>query len=355
MTGYDFEVLFEMMGVRLKRGSGGNRNGECPLSKWTHTKGTDKKPSLTAIEGEPGAFRCWACHHEGSIIKLAELYSGFSGDHRPHDFVKNLTKKHLWGRKHEYGANLKRVGQKVTEKIKTEITPERLSGFMQRVPNYALQRGITKEQILRWEIGFDPKEDRMIFTLRDRIRTLVGVSGRDITGFGHPKYKHYAGSKKETMLYGEPFIDRSVKRAIIVEGFMDVLALERFGFKNTLATMGTSLSSIQMGKLERWFKEVVFIPDVDDKGAGLQFVETYGERMTIKGMKVGVAGVTLNPKFVPRQRPVNWEESDHRFTPSELLRDKDPADLTKEELDLVLNEICWIELRASSTVDPIFL
>jgi DNA primase len=344
---FELETFFEMMGTRLGRAdAGGNRSAKCPLAPWTHNKGRDKSPSLTAKAGEPALYKCWACQSAGTVFTLAKEYYQNSGDPQPFDYVKSLTKSHAWGKRIEYGSKFKRVGKSVAAKVNKEITEEKLAQYMDLVPEYAFERGITKEQVIKWEIGFDQSESRMIFTVRDYIGKLVGVSGRDVTGTKKPKYKHYPGFQKETVLYGEKFMDRLQTRAYLVEGFLDVLALERNGLKNVFATMGTSISEQQIKKLERWFKEIVFIPDVDDQGAGMQFVQTYGQKLAILGLKVGVAGVRKNDLYEQREKPRTWESVDYQFIPNALLEDKDPADLSKEELQVVLNQIEWIKLRA---------
>lgn len=348
MTESELEIAFEMMGSRLK-GFGPNKSAPCPLAPWTHKKGVDKNPSLTVIAGDVAVFKCWSCQEQGTVKKLTRMYSECSGDSRAYDFVRNLEGDNVSLFKaftHKYGDRTS-VGKKIYKKDNSKpITEDAAKKFLREVPEYAFERGLTKDQILKWEIGYDVKLSRMTVPVRDLTGKFCGVSGRDVTGKQQPKWKHYSGLRKEQVFYGEHFLDRSVKRGYVVEGFSDVWYLDRLKCKNPLASMGTSLSMDQMRKLVTWFDEVIFIPDCDDGGAGLRFCEESCEHLLLSsGIKVGVAGTMLNNRFIKRSRPRKWENIDYRLEPISEIKGKDPADFSREDMREALLFINWFTVK----------
>lgn len=348
MEVYEVEIALRMMGLTKigRPDSMGNQSVTCPLAPWTHRKGKDKRPSMTIKAGTPALFKCWSCHNQGSIKKLANLYSEYSGDTEPYEYVRKRESGEdpdIWNDIHEgkYDHKKRNVGPNARQ-----VTEKDLEMYLKNIPQYALDRGLTREQIMKWEIGYDIPRRRMIIPVRDYYNEFMGVSGRDVTGEGNPKYKHYPGLMKDRVFYGENHIDQNESRAYIVEGFFDVWGLERRGLKNVLGTMGTSLSDDKMKNLALWFTEIVFIPDCDDDGAGLRFVQEYGKILFLEHrLKVGVAGVWENPQYTPREKPRIWQNYDYKFLPLDILKDKDPADLDDEEVRDLVDSVVWFDLE----------
>jgi DNA primase len=338
-TDYDVDVFFQMMGQTLRGPSGGNRKVCCPLAPFTHRGGTDKHPSMSVRSGTPATYNCFTCHSKGSLKKLAKEYVGYTGDNRPLDFLNSIEKSHSWGKsKRDFGENSKKINERVKiekKKAARKMTEEKLQFFLRRIPKYAIERGLTKEECDLFEIGYDGREERMIFTIRDYFKTLKGVSGRALKeDHDGMKYKHYYGFKKELVLYGEHLLKKEDKRGYLTEGFFDVIFMKRQVF-NVVASMGTSLSSSQIFKLKSFFDEVVICPDFDDKGQGLRFAEESGYLLLKDIKKVGIIGVDKNPEFYLRTKPSVWGDCDFRFKPIPEVLDKDPAEYgsNKETLD----------------------
>lgn len=353
MTDSDLEMAMEMMQTRLGRADfSGNRPCKCPLAPWTHSKGADKQPSMSVKNtSSVPIFNCHSCHTQGAIWSLAETYSQNSGDNRALEFLRTLSRQSGWGQKMEFKSHrYQKIGKKAQKILEFDVTEEKLNQYSMAFPEYGLKRGILGWQVKKWDLRFDQREARLLFPVRDHFGRIKGWTGRDCTGQSKLKYKHYPGLKKELVLYGSQYLEESVTRSHVVEGPMDVLRLDRMGIKNVFSPLGSSLSQVQMDFLNVYSKEVIFVPDADDGGPGLQFAQVYGERLLMMrdGIKVGVAGVQHNPKYVQRDRPKLWEEVDYRFVPIDLLKGKDPSDLNDKELHEVLNTVCWIELRACS-------
>ena len=118
---------------------------------------------------------------------------------------------------------------------------------------------------------YDRFRDRLIFPIRDREGRVVGFGGR-IVGEGQPKYLNSPQSAifdKSTLLYGLDLAKDGIReqdRAVIVEGYMDVIAAHQFGHENVVATMGTALTESQVGLIKRLTKHLVLALDADAAG-----------------------------------------------------------------------------------------
>ena len=174
---------------------------------------------------------------------------------------------------------------------------------------YAEERGLDDATIERWQIGYAPDDwraltehlgargytvpdlvaaglaiegdrgaydrfrHRLIFPTRDQRRRLIGFGARALRPEDSPKYLNTPQTPlfdKSGSLYG---IDQAADpirrgdRAIVVEGYMDVIAAHQFGFPEVIASMGTSLTEKQMTLLKRYTKNIVLALDADEAGS----------------------------------------------------------------------------------------
>lgn len=145
--------------------------------------------------------------------------------------------------------------------------------------NYLRQRGHSLS--LAEELGlvkrrdsggyYDLFRDRLMFTITNQIGEVIGFGGR-ILGEGQPKYINSPESPlfhKGRSLYGLQQSSRYIRSddsAIIVEGYMDLIALHQAGFKNVVAPLGTALTLEQCRILARMTKNVIVLFDGDDAG-----------------------------------------------------------------------------------------
>ncbi len=115
---------------------------------------------------------------------------------------------------------------------------------------------------------------RIVFPLRDPMSRVVGFGGRVLPGSkARAKYLNSSGSElfeKRSFLYGLdlalPYI-RHARRAVVVEGYTDVLALHQAGIKNVVAALGTALTERHVRTLSPHADEVVLVFDPDSAGA----------------------------------------------------------------------------------------
>lgn len=128
--------------------------------------------------------------------------------------------------------------------------------------------------IIRREDGsghYDRFRHRIMFPIRDRRGRVIGFGGRVLNN-DVPKYLNSPESPifhKGQELYGlhEALqAERHVKRLVVVEGYMDVVALAQYGIRNAVATLGTAISSAHIDRLFRTTEELVFCFDGDNAG-----------------------------------------------------------------------------------------
>jgi DNA primase len=118
---------------------------------------------------------------------------------------------------------------------------------------------------------YDRFRDRIMFPIRDRRGRVVGFGGR-VLGDDTPKYLNSpetAVFKKHREVYGLFELLRSLRKPaniLVVEGYMDVVALAQNGIANAVATLGTATSSEQADLLFRYTGELVFCFDGDRAG-----------------------------------------------------------------------------------------
>ncbi len=116
----------------------------------------------------------------------------------------------------------------------------------------------------------DTFRNRIMIPIFDNRKRVVGFGARSL-GNEMPKYINSSESdffKKSKILYGQGIsqnISRD-KQCILVEGYMDVIKLNQFGFTNVFASMGTSLTEEQAHELSRKYKNLLFAYDMDDAG-----------------------------------------------------------------------------------------
>ena len=119
--------------------------------------------------------------------------------------------------------------------------------------------------------SYDRFRDRVVFPIRDSRGRVVGFGGRIIDD-GEPKYLNSPETPvfhKGRELYGLFEMRqalRQLERVLVVEGYMDVVALAHHGILNAVATLGTATTADHLRRLFRTTQEVVFCFDGDRAG-----------------------------------------------------------------------------------------
>jgi DNA primase len=117
---------------------------------------------------------------------------------------------------------------------------------------------------------FDMFRDRAIFPIIDGQGRVLGFGGRAMEG-AQPKYLNTPDSpifNKRQNLYAANFVrkERGLDKLILVEGYMDAVALRRAGVRGVVATLGTSLTEEQARLMKRYAPEVWVAYDADAAG-----------------------------------------------------------------------------------------
>ena len=139
---------------------------------------------------------------------------------------------------------------------------------IEKEPRKAQGSENTNTELARY---YDRFRDRIIFPIRDSRGRTIAFGGR-VLGDDKPKYLNSPETTvfhKGAELYGlfeAKKANNKLKRILIVEGYMDVIALAQMGIRNSVATLGTATSDRHLIRLFRLVPEVVFCFDGDNAG-----------------------------------------------------------------------------------------
>jgi DNA primase len=118
---------------------------------------------------------------------------------------------------------------------------------------------------------YDRFRDRIMFPIRDRRGRVIGFGGR-VLGGGTPKYLNspetpvFHKGQELYGLYEAQKANRRIEHLLVVEGYMDVIALAQFGITYSVATLGTATTTEHLQLLLRFAPELVFCFDGDRAG-----------------------------------------------------------------------------------------
>ena len=143
---------------------------------------------------------------------------------------------------------------------------------------------------------------RLMFPIADRQGRVVGFGARALDD-STPKYINTARSPvfdKSAMLYAlhmaAPWI-REARKAVIVEGYMDVIAAHQHGFRNVVASMGTALTERQVERLKSMATDFVLALDPDTAGQEATLRSLDASWGVFQRRRVGVAQRTGGPLY----------------------------------------------------------
>ncbi len=145
--------------------------------------------------------------------------------------------------------------------------------------DYLLGRGIKQDIILKAGLVIKGKDNSYYDIFRNRVIFPIFDARDKVIGFGArvmdetlPKYinsPETAVYKKGQHLYGLNFAKAHIKErnfAIITEGYLDVITCHQYGVNNTIASLGTALTTEQIRLLKRYTHNIVMLYDADQAG-----------------------------------------------------------------------------------------
>ena len=208
----------------------------------------------------------------------------------------------------------------------------------ERTRAYLTEQGYTVEELIKAGLlvqredgsgGYDRFRDRLMIPIRDTKGRVIGFGARTLDPQGVPKYINSPQTilfDKSHTLFGLDLARQAIRRqdrAVIVEGYMDVMQANQAGFANVVAQMGTALTEPQLRQLQRHTHRLVLALDPDL--AGIQ--------ATLRGVEV--ARDVLEQKWEPVFNPKGLVGYEARLGAEirvlRLPRGQDPDDLIRED------------------------
>ncbi|MEW5863942.1 MAG: DNA primase [Pseudomonadota bacterium] len=284
--------------VPLKK-SGANYLGLCPFH-------SEKTPSFTVSPAKQ-FYHCFGCGAHGNAIGFLMAYSSLGYVEAVKALADSAGMKMPEWQPRSADAAARR--QRETDLLPVmERAMEFYRAELRKSPRaiaYLKGRGVSGEIAARYRIGYAPADwqalraafadyddralvaaglvvesegrrydrfrDRVMFPIHNLRGAVVGFGGR-VLGEGEPKYLNSPETplfEKGREVYGLALAREAVRttgRVIVVEGYMDVLALAQFGVGNAVATLGTATTPAHVMRLLRLADELVFCFDGDAAG-----------------------------------------------------------------------------------------
>ncbi|MBH1930226.1 DNA primase [Serratia rubidaea] len=289
--------------VKLKK-QGKNYHACCPFHH-------EKTPSFT-VNGEKQFYHCFGCGAHGNAVDFLMNYDRLEFV----ETIEELATMHGLEVPYEAGTGPSQIERHQRQSLYQLM--EQLSTFYQQSlqqPNgkqardYLQQRGLSDEVIRHFAIGFAPAgwdnalkrfgrerdgrsalndagmlvtndqgrsydrfRERVMFPIRDKRGRVIAFGGR-VLGDGMPKYLNSPETEvfhKGRQLYGlyeaQQSHPKQLQRLLVVEGYMDVVALAQFGIDYAVASLGTSTTAEHIQLMFRATDNVVCCYDGDRAG-----------------------------------------------------------------------------------------
>ena len=311
--------------VNLRR-SGSNLFGLCPFH--------GEKTASFSVAPDKGIYYCFGCHKGGGVINFVMELEGLSYP----DAVRSLAKRSgmevpedeqyqsRYRAQERLWALHKEAARFFHSQLYAPIGKDALS--------YAIGRGMTKSTLTKFGIGYAPDSwdmlvkameakgytkqelidsglvteskkngnifdrfrDRLMFPIIDIRGNIIGFGGR-IMNNKDPNAAKYLNSpetlifNKRKNLFGLNYAKKSkLDYLILVEGYMDAIALHQYGFDCAVASLGTSLTEDHAVLISRYVEQVVLIYDGDEAGQratrrAIPILEKAGIRVKVLQMK----------------------------------------------------------------------
>lgn len=301
--------------VQLRR-TGKNYTGFCPFHPNSRT------PAFVVFP-DSGTWRCFGqCNEGGDVFKFLMKKEGYDFSQALHVLAERA------------GVTLTPV---TPEKQAEEDQHERLRGLLEEACTffryhllqtpagkealaYLQKRGLTLATIEMFGLGYAPESwdaltgyftgkgyttgellvaglvterqsgdgvydkfrHRVMFPIRDRSGRMAGFGGRILNPDDQPKFMNSPQTAlfdKGRLLYALDLARKAIRehdQVVIVEGYLDVIALHQAGFRNVVSPMGTALTEEQLRMLKRLTRRIVLALDPD----------AAGQKATLRGLEM---------------------------------------------------------------------
>ena len=307
--------------IPLKK-QGSNYVACCPFH-------SEKTPSFNVIPKKQ-FYHCFGCGVSGNAIS-------FVMQHLHQSFLESIetlaTRIHLpIPRNGTMHVPQTRILQQLLAKV-NQLYQNNLQTIGVIAHNYLKQRGLQPDIINQYQLGYasddwhqlsikfkqnqadlittgmlvkrdngkiyDRFRKRLMFPIHNPQGMIIGFGGRALDATQKPKYLNSPETvlfQKNHELYGLYHVlqnNHSPKDIIVVEGYMDVIALAEHGIANAVATLGTAVSVFHLNLLHRYTKTLFFCFDGDAAGQNAAW------RALEIGLTILETGIELNFVFLP--------------------------------------------------------
>lgn len=147
-----------------------------------------------------------------------------------------------------------------------------------RAMNYFHGRRITKESVIKFDLGYSEKQDSVTIPISSPDGMCIGFVARTVEG---KEFKNTPGLPKSKVLFNLHKV-KSSSIVYVVESSFDAIRLDQVGFP-AVATLGANVSVSQIKLLEKYFNSVVLIADNDEAGKIMseKLIEKLGNAVTV--------------------------------------------------------------------------
>jgi DNA primase len=282
--------------VPLKK-AGANYAACCPFHN-------EKSPSFT-VSPTKQFYHCFGCGAHGTAIGFLMEYSGLGfvdaikelaqrvsmqvpedEGRRPHDGPKITALTDVMARAAKYYyEQLKRsdtaidylkgrgVSGEIAQKFGIGYAPDGWQNLGAAFDDYTISELQAAGLVIKNEQGrlYDRFRDRVMFPIMNQKGEVIAFGGR-VMGQGEPKYLNSPETplfEKGREVFGLPQARAALRdknTVIVVEGYMDVVALAQHGIGNAVATLGTATTATHVQKLLRQVDRIVYCFDGDSAG-----------------------------------------------------------------------------------------
>ncbi len=289
--------------VTLKK-TGRNHRGLCPFH-------SEKTPSFMVNE-EKQIFHCFGCGEGGDVFaflmkaghysfpqaveELAKRYgvrlparelsasqkkqmdkreSLFEINRIASEYFRDLLTRRREGEEGRRYLSQRGISQEVVAEHGLGYSTDRWDGLVEHLREKKVSLDLARELGLifpkKREGWYDAFRSRILFPIFDLHQRIVGFGGRIIKE-GEPKYLNSPESSiyhKGEVLYGLQVAKRYATEKdciIVVEGYFDLLTLHQYGWRHSVATLGTALTPQHIRTLKRYTKNLITLFDADQAG-----------------------------------------------------------------------------------------
>lgn len=308
--------------------AGANYSACCPFHN-------EKSPSFT-VSPTKQFYHCFGCGAHGTAVGFLMEYQGLSfveaitdlarmvgmivpqetrDTNKPEHKVVLGLQESLQQAAQYYKAELKKspraieylkargLSGQVAAKFQVGYAPAGWQNLQDVFPNYDNEALSVAGLVVENDQGrrYDRFRDRIMFPIHDQKGQVIGFGGRVINPEDTPKYYNSPETplfQKGHELYGLFLARRAIRdagRALVVEGYMDVVALAQYGIEYAVAALGTATTPFHITKLMRQTDEVVFCFDGDQAG------RTAAWRAAMNALPALTDGLKLKFLFLPKE------------------------------------------------------